>query len=409
VRILLVSQEMPPETAWGGIGTYVDVLSEALAELGVEVHVLSAVEGQPVTTTLRGGVTVHRFGVGRVRGAGRLTGSPETWRRLWAARAVARLLPSLPLAPTSVECPEWQAEGLFLGVRPRVPLVVRLHSAARQLFPFTGQGRGARGLDGRMAAWLEEESARRAHVVTSTRSNLAEMTQAIGLDPAATHAISYPVRLPALSPPAPDAPPRVVFVGRLEPRKGPEILLRAVPRVLAAVPGTRFAFVGRDGVAAGLPSSSAWLEAEARRLGVGEAVELLGQRDVAGVYAELRRATVCAFPSRWESFGNVVAEASAIGRPVVTSAIAPFSDLVEDGVTGLRVPLEDAGGWADALVALLTDRDRARAMGAAGAARVGRISDPALVAAETLEAHRHAAERFRSHRRARAAGSRGSR
>src|SRR5947207_919519 len=46
MRTLFVSQELPPETGWGGIGTYVDVLSEALARKSVEVHVLSVVEGQ---------------------------------------------------------------------------------------------------------------------------------------------------------------------------------------------------------------------------------------------------------------------------------------------------------------------------------------------------------------------------
>jgi glycogen(starch) synthase len=388
-----VSQEFPPETGWGGIGTYADVLSEALAAKGHEVHVLSAVEGQAETHVRSGAVTVHRFPLRRVRGAGRVTRSPETWKRLWSARSVAALVPRLGFRPDVVECPEWQAEGLFLGRRGSPPLVVRLHSAAWQLFPFTGQGTGLLGLDGRMAARLEDASARRARVVISTRANLAEALPRLGIDERVTHAIPYPVRLPAPAPIPATGPPRITFVGRLEPRKGPEVLVRAAPAVLAEVPDARFAFVGRDGIEPGAPSSAAWLEAEAERLGVRDAIELLGPREPAGVVEELARSSLCAFPSRWESFGNVVAEASAVGRPVVVSDIPPFRELVLDGRSGHVVPLDDTGAWARAIVELLADREAAAAMGEAGAEHVSRLSDPARVADLTLAAYEQALAR----------------
>jgi glycosyltransferase involved in cell wall biosynthesis len=256
------------------------------------------------------------------------------------------------------------------------------------------------GMDGRLAAQLEEVSARRAHVVVSTGSNLEDVAARIRLDKSALHAIPYPVRLPEPSP-LPEAPsPRVTFVGRLEPRKGPEVLLRAVPEVLAAAPTTRFVFIGRDGIKAGARSSADWLRAEAERLGVGHAIEFLGQLTRSELERELRRATVCAFPSRWESFGNVVAEASAIGRPVVVSPIPPFRELVEDRVTGRIVPLEDRGAWSRALLDLLASPREARAMGRAGAARIARISAPARVAELAHAAHEDAVARW--HRRARA-------
>lgn len=398
MRVLFVSQEVPPQTGWGGIGTYVDVLGEALAAKGVDVHVLSVVDGQAASRRQRGGVTVHRAAPPLVRRPA--LHLPETWPRLLLAVSVARLIPRLGVVPDVVECPEWMAEGLALGLRNRLPLVVRLHSSARQLFPYTGQGGHWRGLDGRMAAALEDASARRAHVVVSTRSNLDEVGRWMRLDPRALHAIPYPVRLPALSPLDESAPPRVVFVGRLEPRKGPEIVLRAAPRVLAAVPQARFVFVGRDVVVPGEMPSSTWLRAEAQRLGVAHAVQLTGQLDRAGVQRELQGATVCAFPSRWESFGNVVAEASAVGRPVVVSPIAPFRELVREGKTGLFAPLDDSDAWSDALVGLLTDRSRARAMGEAGAAHVAGISAPERVAELALAAHEHARARWRAADRA---------
>jgi glycogen(starch) synthase len=400
MRVLLVSQEVPPETGWGGIGTYVDVLSEALAAEGVEVHVLSAVEGQPESTREGGGVVVHRRPLPRAPRANRLP--PESWRRIWLAANVARLVARLRLRPDIVECPEWGAEGLALALRRSLPLVVRMHSSARQLFPYTGQGRAWRGLDARLSGWLEEASARRAHAVISTRSNLEEVMWRLRLDESAVHAIPYPVRLASHPAPMPGGGvPRVTFVGRLEHRKGPDILLAAAPRVLAAVPNARFVFVGRDVVGVGERPSSRWLRREAGRLGIAGSIELTGHLGRRGVEEELRRATVCAFPSRWESFGNVVAEAATVGRPVVASAIPPFRELVVDGVSGRLCSLDDPNEWADALIEILTDPHRAGAMGKAGAARIAAISDPRRVARLTLEAYENAQRRCRHGDRAR--------
>lgn len=397
MRVLLVSQEMPPETGWGGIGTYVDVLSEALAEKGVEVHVLSVVDQQPQTVKRVGAVTVHRYPHAHRRDSGQL---PESQRRLSLAIAIARLIPRLELKPDVIECPEWMGEGFALGLRPRWPMVVRLHSSARQLFPYTRQGGAWRGLDGKLSAWIEDSSARRANVVVSTRSNLDAVVASTRLRASSVHAIPYPVRLPQVEPmPSQDAP-RVTFVGRLEPRKAPEIVLQAAPQVLASIPAARFAFIGRDAIAPGTRPSTAWLRQEAQRLGVEQAVELPGQLDRGALMEQLRRTTVCAFPSRWESFGNVVAEASATGRPVVVSPIPPFRELVEDGVTGRIAPLEDPDAWATALIELLRDHERAEAMGKAGAARIAAISDPARVAELALASYRDAIERWQHRQRA---------
>ena len=339
-----------------------------------------------------GGVTVHRRPLPHLRGAHRP--APEVWWRAWLALNVARFVKRLGIELDVVECPEWMAEGLALacaGVSARGPAALDRPAGV----PLLGPGCATAGYDGRVAMWLEESSARRANVVVSTRSNLDEVAGRMRLDPAALHAIPYPVRLLPLMP-MPDArPPRVTFVGRLEPRKAPEVVLRAAPAVLARHPEVKFTFVGRDGVAPGLFPSARWLTGEAERLGVSHAVELTGQLDRGGLIKQLDRATVCAFPSRWESFGNVLAEASSVGRPVVASAIPPFKELVEDGVTGRLAPIEDPAAWAEALLEILSDAGRARAMGEAGAQRIAAISAPGHVAELALSAYEHAIDRWR--------------
>jgi D-inositol-3-phosphate glycosyltransferase len=287
------------------------------------------------------------------------------------------------MRPDVVECPEWGAEGLLLRATG-LPVVVRLHSSAAQLFPYTLQGAGLLGLDGRAAVALEARAARRAALVTSTEANAESGARALGIDPAGVRRIAHPVVAREPAPWPAGAAPRVLFAGRLEARKGPETLLRAAPAVLAAVPGVRFAFAGRDA------GSAAGLRRLAGELGVAHAVELLGHCDRAALEAQIAAATVCAVPSRWESFGNVVAEAALLGRPVLASDIPPFRELVDDGETGRLVAAADPGAWAPALVEVLTNSARARAMGRAGAARVRTLGDPARIAAQTLAAYRDA-------------------
>src|SRR5436305_3003019 len=85
MRVLLVSQEMPPETGWGGIGTYVNTISRALAAKGADVHVLSVVEGQAASRRESAGVTVHRRPLPVVRRPARI--APQAWRRFWLPTA----------------------------------------------------------------------------------------------------------------------------------------------------------------------------------------------------------------------------------------------------------------------------------------------------------------------------------
>lgn len=398
MRVLLVSQEFPPETGWGGIGTYAGIIAPALADAGAEVHVLSVVRHQQASDRIgQHGVHVHRRPLRRPPGAGQLARLPETWDRLSLAWAVAREVRRLQAAGLYfdvMECPEWKAEGLVLSraARRSVPLVLRLHASAAQVYPYLGP----LGPDRRLAVRLEDEAVRRADVVTGTNSQVAELNDRFRLDPDRVRAITYPVRPAPAQPPAPPAAaggaPRICFAGRFEPRKGPETLLRALPLVRARVPGARLVLVGRDAVEGDSPSSSAALRALAGELGVADGLEIVERWGADAVAEEFGRAAVCAVPSRWESFGYVAAEAMALGRAVVASDIPPLAEVVVDGETGRLVPPGDAEAWAAALSWVLEEPRRARALGEAGLARITAVCAPEVVAAQTLDAYRHAME-----------------
>jgi glycogen(starch) synthase len=389
MRVLIASQEMPPETGWGGVGTYVATLGTALAAEGAEVHVLSVVRHQQPSDNERDGVIVHRRHLRRLPGIGRLTGWEESWERFSLALAVRREADNLDFEPDVVEAPEWRAEGLGIGLGRRLPLVVRLHSSADQLFPFVA--RSAR--DARAAIALERAGIARADLVVSTRANLAALG-ASGQRIRASRAVPLPVPKmePELNAPA---APQITFVGRLERVKGPEILVRAAKEVLAKVPQARFTFIGADtGRAPG--SYLERLNALAASLGVASAVEFVGHRPHAEVIDALRGSNVCVFPSRQETFGYGAAEAAGLARPVVASRIGSFVELFGDDGAARLVAVDDVQAWASAIVELLRSPHLARQVGMAGRERIHERCAPERVAGQMLEVYQEAIERHRA-------------
>ena len=181
-------------------------------------------------------------------------------------------------------------------------------------------------------------------------------------------------------------PPRaapLLFVGRLRIRKGVEVLLEALARLVesAGGPGTeaRLAIAG-DG------EHRAALEERVRELGLGEQVEFLGRRSAAEVRSLLAAARALVVPSIYEGMPLVVLEAMEAGAPVVASRVSGIPEVVADGETGWLVPPEDPEALAAALREVLADPAEAARRGRAGRRRLDERHRPAHAAAVWLEA-----------------------
>lgn len=167
----------------------------------------------------------------------------------------------------------------------------------------------------------------------------------------------------------------VAFVGRIdEPRKGLPVLCQAVPRVLAALPGTRFLVAGRGDV-----------EAARERLGEhAGAVEFLGAVSDADKASLLRSVDVYVAPhTGGESFGIVLVEAMSAGAPVLASDLGAFGRVLEDGRLGRMFGVGNDTELADALVDLLRDGEQRRTLTCAASAAVRRF-DWSVVAADVV-------------------------
>ncbi len=158
--------------------------------------------------------------------------------------------------------------------------------------------------------------------------------------------------------------PVVVAVGRQEWQKGYVDLLAAVGRLASTQPGLVTLIVGRAGNAT--PEISAAYE-RLRAAGLGDRVRILGHRD--DVPDVLAAADCLALPSRYEGIAGAAIEAMALGVPIVASDLPSIGEAVDDQASGLLVPPADPVALARALETVLTDRERARAMGERGRQR----------------------------------------
>jgi phosphatidylinositol alpha-1,6-mannosyltransferase len=161
--------------------------------------------------------------------------------------------------------------------------------------------------------------------------------------------------------------PVVCCVSRLVPRKGQDLLIRALPAVARAVPEVRLLIVG-------IGPYEAALRTLARETGVADRVIFAGAAPYAELPAYFRAGNVFAMPCRlrWfgfdvEALGAVFLQGASVGRPVIAGASGGAPEAVRHGETGFVVDPTRPEPLAEAILALLQDPPRAEAMGRAGA------------------------------------------
>jgi glycosyltransferase involved in cell wall biosynthesis len=166
----------------------------------------------------------------------------------------------------------------------------------------------------------------------------------------------------------------VVGLGRLVRIKGFDLLVRALPSVLAQIPSARVVLVG-DG------AERASLESMAQSLSVSDRLRLTGETH--DITTCLAAADIVVVPSRNEGMGRVIVEAMALGLAVVAAAVGGIPDVVIDGECGRLVEPDSSGALAAALIELGRDPGLRAKLGEAAEARAEAFST-AVAAAKLL-------------------------
>jgi glycosyltransferase involved in cell wall biosynthesis len=269
---------------------------------------------------------------------------------------------------------DFQQLGVAEHLRTRAPRVFHLHT------PFP------RALPPAWRDYVVGQLQRYDAVVASTR-RYADNLRAAGLQKP-VHVVR-PFIDPLDHPPATAAEARafrerfrvpetdrvVLNVGRMDPMKGQDRLIRAMPRLLERAPDARLVLVGNGSFSSskkgglGLSKGEQWraaLEALAADLGVAARVTFTGHLDDGLLPAAYASADAFCLPSTREGFGLAAIEAWSHGKPIVVSDWAGVAELVSEGENGFAIDCADPALLAATLAGLLKDPDAARRIGAAG-------------------------------------------
>jgi D-inositol-3-phosphate glycosyltransferase len=208
-------------------------------------------------------------------------------------------------------------------------------------------------------------------IIASTETEKAQLESLYGADPVKIDVISPGVDTSHFYPIPPDEAKEfvgipedktmILFVGRIEPLKGIRTLLKAIGDLLENGKSGKdlcLAVIGGE-----LESKNGQESADKKLLtgmrdefGLGEMVTFLGKRSQDTLPYYYSAAELVVMPSHYESFGMVALESMACGTPVIASLVGGLIHLVEDGVTGYHVPVEDPIALSNRINSLLEDR-----------------------------------------------------
>ncbi len=332
-RLLVLNERCHRNPLAGGAETHLFEVFPRLVEQGMQVDLLCCgFDGAPEHEVHRG-VAIHRIGR-RVSYYARV---PFEVRRRLAAGTVDLVVEDLNKLP------------FLTPLHARVPVVVMHHhlhglTAFRQVGPHLAAASVA-------LEQLIPLVYRRCRVVTVSPSSKIDLVRR-GLPEeridVALNGIDHALHRPA---PLGGRRPHVVVLGRVEPYKRVDLVLRALPRIVAAVPDVQVSVVGRG-------QETGRLRRLARSLGVEQHVRFHGFVSEERKVQLLQDAALLVQCSRKEGWGLTVVEAYACGTPVVATDVPGLRDSVQDGMTGLLVRRARPAALAAAVNRLLLDEPK---------------------------------------------------
>jgi D-inositol-3-phosphate glycosyltransferase len=367
----------------GGMNVYVAQTATHMAQRGVEVEIFTRATSSdlPPVVELAPGVLVRHVVAGPFEGLGKHD-LPSQLCAFTAGvlRTEARYEPG---HYDVVHSHYWLSGqvGWLAKDRWGVPLVHSAHTLARVKNAALADGDPP---EPKVRVIGEDQVVAEAdRLIGNTDEETRQLVELYHADPTRTVTIPPGVDLARFRPGDRDAARRelgidpdavvLAFVGRIQPLKAPDVLLRAAAELLRREPDLRSRLVV---LVAGGPSGSGLAEPTSLHelgatLGITDVLRFLPPRHGDGLVQVYRAADVVAVPSHNESFGLVALEAQACGTPVVAARVGGLPVAVAHERSGLLVPGHGTAEWADALGAVALDPGRRGTLswGAAGHAR----------------------------------------
>ncbi|MCA1981471.1 D-inositol-3-phosphate glycosyltransferase [Nocardioides nematodiphilus] len=391
----------------GGMNVYVLELARRLGQQGVAVDIFTRATSSQQAQIVEAfeGVSVRHIPAGPYEG---LTKTELPGQLCTFAREVLRAEAAHPVGHyDAVHSHYWLSGQVGALARDRwgVPLVHSMHTMAKVKNDALAEGDcpepSARVIG-------EEQVVAAADVlIANTDLEAKQLINFYDADPGRVEVVHPGVDLDVFAPTStaaaraalglPADATVLLFAGRIQPLKAPDVLLRAVQVLLARDPSLRHRLVvpivgGPSGSGLEHPESLADL---ARALGIADVVRFVPPVSQAMLGQWYAAATLVAVPSYNESFGLVAVEAQACGTPVVAAAVGGLTTAVRDGRSGLLVDGHRSEQWADALGRIVRDPALRESL-ALGALMHAREFTWEATARHTLETYERARELVRA-------------
>jgi glycosyltransferase involved in cell wall biosynthesis len=279
-----------------------------------------------------------------------------------------------------IEYPDYGAEGWVFTLLQRKHLVCNLHAPIFVPKPYDTQPPQDR--DTRWAEALEHFAMRRAKVMTAPSRHLVDILKEHSwLHNCPVKLIPYAIELHTWTNvrPVHHSAPVVLFIGRLEQNKAPEMLVEAMPLIRQEIPEATAIFIGRSsGRREGMPYMD-WLKMSATDL---RGCQFTGQLHREEILQYISTSRVVAVPSWSENYSFVAVEGMAAGRPVVLTSTNGVAELVQQTQSGAIIPPGDPKALAAAALPYLRDVMYAARTGDRARAAVQARHHPDIVAAQ---------------------------
>lgn len=390
--ICFLSQGYPPDGI-GGIARYVQQLARATAACGHHVHVLTRGRDGD-TVDFEQGVWVHRI-VPKSHPPPAMTVPQQIWDYSATMLSEAKKIASHRRVD-AVLAPIWDCEALAFLLDGGFRLITSLQTTLKFWLDSHGHMQSDLGfatsfVEPMLAA--ERLLLQRSNRILAISNAIAnEIEEAYDVDFKESQLAVVPIGLEdwdKLDWTAPAALPpnslRILFVGRLEERKGIDVFLETVKQVLPEYPGVYVDIVGNDElIGKGNRTYRELFEGDSAADAIRDRVRFYGELSDAVLRGFYRACDIFVAPSRFESFGLILLEAMMFAKPVIGCRAGGMVEVVEHGESGLLAEPGESGSLTLLLRQLIADAGLRCRLGLAGRRRYERLFTPERMAEGVL-------------------------
>jgi glycosyltransferase involved in cell wall biosynthesis len=411
MRICLLSREYPPDTGFGGIATFARHLAHGLKEIGHDVVVVSLTKDKDKAKVVDDdGVTVHRVEsyfpeteLGMLAlcipySRYVINSSATLWQKF------LQLHKELPF--DVVDTPELLAEGFFPALTKVAPLTIRLYTPHSKFIAENLHNVSAT-FDHQFVAMVERVAMLNADAITSPSLDLATFVAGdLNCPLEKIKIVMNPIDANQFSPDGERKlnsenkdnqakQVKILFVGRLEERKGIRYLIQSVPAVLKAVPNAHFYIIGNDtNSGKGQKSHLDELKEFIAAANCGSNITFIDRIPLTDLPAYYRCADICVVPSVYDNSPYSCLEAMSCGRAVIGTTSGGTREYIVDGTSGKLVPAKEVEPLSAAIIELALNENERKRLGENARRRVLEVFQRSQIARQTVAVYDEAIANF---------------